>query len=105
MEFTIKTSKQKDLIDITTEIASLVSKAGVKSGLCLVYVPHATAGLLVNEFEPNIKHDFEYIFDKLFPPDNYKHDKIDDNAAARDEKATQRSSGLKPKEAKGSESS
>lgn len=82
MEFSIHTSKAKDLVDITAQVESLVSKSGVKEGICLVFVPHATAGIVVNEFEPNLKQDFEQIFEKLVPPSNYAHNQIDDNAQA-----------------------
>ena len=82
MEFTIRTSKDRDLLDVTEEVLRAASKGGVKDGVCLVYVPHATAGIIVNEFEPNIAHDFTQMFERLFPPGDYRHNMIDDNAQA-----------------------
>jgi len=82
MEFSIRTSKSRDLVDITGEVEKAVSKAGIKDGICLVHVPHATAGIIVNEFEPNIKCDYEAMFERLFPPSDYRHNMIDDNAQA-----------------------
>jgi secondary thiamine-phosphate synthase enzyme len=82
VEFTAQSSKQKELIDITEQVSSSVAKSGVREGICLIYVPHATAGIIINEFEPNIAVDFLEIFDKLFPKGNWRHNRIDDNAEA-----------------------
>ena len=82
MEFSVKTTKAKDLVDITDKVEELVSECGISEGICLVYVPHATAAIIINEFEPNIKQDFGDVFEKLFPNGNYLHNRIDDNAQA-----------------------
>ncbi len=82
MEFSVQTSRQRELADITEQVASAVAKSGVAEGICLAYVPHATAGIIINEFEPNIEADFLELFGKLFPSGNWRHNKIDDNAEA-----------------------
>jgi len=82
MEFRVMTAKRRDLVDITEQVEALVSKCGISDGICLVYVPHATAAIIINEFEPNIKQDFEDVFERLFPDGNYRHNRIDDNAQA-----------------------
>ncbi|MEM4336415.1 MAG: secondary thiamine-phosphate synthase enzyme YjbQ [Candidatus Woesearchaeota archaeon] len=81
---TIKTSKKNELIDITGIIREIVSQSGVREGICFVYVPHTTAALLINEnADPNIKEDFLMTINKIITEhDNYKHDMVDNNAAA-----------------------
>lgn len=62
IEFTISTSKQRDIIDITDEIEKRID---FNKGVCIVHVPHATAGLIINEYEPNIKQDYLTFFENL----------------------------------------
>src|SRR3989338_10054927 len=84
MEFTIKTAKQQEVININSQIEEIVSKSGVKNGICIVYTPHSSISLLINEnADPNIFDDILKTLDHLIPlHDNYKHDRIDNNAAA-----------------------
>ena len=80
-EFSIRSSQPIQLLDLTDNVAALVK--GVKEGICLVYLPHATAGIIVNEYEPNLEQDFMEFFSKLAPKSKeWKHNKIDDNAEA-----------------------
>ncbi len=69
---TIKTKKKVELIDITKEIENLLPQ---KDGICIIYVPHTTAGIIVNEgADPAVKEDILAIFDKMAPEDfSYKH--------------------------------
>ncbi|MCD6489392.1 MAG: YjbQ family protein [Thermodesulfobacterium sp.] len=69
---TIKSRKKVELIDITKEIENLLPS---KNGICVVYVPHTTAGIIVNEgADPAVKDDILDIFDKLAPENfSYKH--------------------------------
>src|SRR3989338_5407735 len=78
--FTVRTSNPREIVDITDEVSRRVSK--VREGICLVYVPHATAGLIINEYEPNIAEDYVGFFEKLVPKASWKHNIIDDNAEA-----------------------
>lgn len=65
---TIKTSAHQECIDITDDVQGLVRKSGVKEGICHVYVPHATAAIVVNEnADPNIQKDFLTHLNKIFP--------------------------------------
>jgi len=84
MEFTIKTKEQNELIEINDKVKNIVEKSGVEEGICLVYVPHASAALMINEnADPNILDDILKTLNKIIPlHDNYKHDRIDNNAAA-----------------------
>ena len=68
------------MVDITENVNNLID---VDEGLCLVYVAHATAAIVINEnYDPNICDDVLNALDKLIPEGIWKHDKIDGNAAA-----------------------
>lgn len=81
MEFSIQTRKRIELLDITEKVRSLI-EGKIKEGICLVYAPHATAAIIINEYEPLLESDFLKLFEKLVPPGNYAHNSIDDNAEA-----------------------
>jgi len=78
----IKTSNQCELLDITSEVESVVKKSGVKSGICCVFVPHTTAGITINEnADPDVARDIIMELNKIVPiKDNYLH--AEGNAAA-----------------------
>ncbi len=48
-EISVKTSKHVEFVDITSQIRKRLEKNGVSSGVCVVYVPHTTAGVTINE--------------------------------------------------------
>lgn len=82
-EFAISSSKRTELIDITKEVERIVSGTGVSNGLCVVFVPHATAAVILNENESGLVTDMETHIEKNFPAGaGYAHDQIDDNAAS-----------------------
>jgi secondary thiamine-phosphate synthase enzyme len=72
---TIKTSKRTELKRVTAEIESLVRESGYASGVCHLYVPHTTAGILINEGDdPAVARDIEATLDRLVPHHgDYKH--------------------------------
>lgn len=71
----VKTNRRTELVDITREVEQAVSESGVKSGVCHVYVPHTTAGVIINEHaDPDVASDVEGIFDRLIPHKGpYRH--------------------------------
>lgn len=81
---TISTSHKHQLIDITDEVEEIVKKSNIQKGICVLYVPHATGGITINEnADPNITKDIIKAVNKIVPEhDNYLHDAIDNNAAA-----------------------
>jgi len=83
-ELTISTTKKQQMIDITLQVKEAVMKSGVKDGVCIVYALHTTAGLFINEnADPNICEDVLNSLSNMVPNhNNYKHDAIDNNAAA-----------------------
>jgi len=83
MNFHISTSNRIELVDITREVLFEVGKSGVDDGIAMVYVPHATATLLINENERGLVSDITGAITRLIDWDRaYEHDRIDDNAAS-----------------------
>lgn len=71
----LQTRARTEIKDITREIAQAVAQAGVESGLCQLYVPHTTAGILINESDdPDVARDIGEALDRLVPGTaSYKH--------------------------------
>jgi secondary thiamine-phosphate synthase enzyme len=83
MELKVRTSKKQEVIDITPQIAEAVRTARVSEGLCCVYVPHATAAVVINENDDqNIGLDLLDALDKLIVEGVWRHDRVDSNGAA-----------------------
>lgn len=80
MEFTVETDESTCVVDVTDEVAAAVPEGA--AGACTVFVPHTTAGVVVNEPESGLLEDIEDALSRLVPDDDYEHDRIDDNAAA-----------------------
>lgn len=56
------------LIDITNEITEAISESGVLEGICVVFCPHTTAAITINEnADPDVKSDFIHGMDRFFP--------------------------------------
>jgi secondary thiamine-phosphate synthase enzyme len=70
-----KTRRRTQLLDITELVERAVGESGVGSGVCYVYVPHTTAGVMINEHaDPDVASDLEGIFDRLVPHSGpYRH--------------------------------
>jgi secondary thiamine-phosphate synthase enzyme len=71
----IKTHSQVEFLDITLQVREVVRDSGVKSGICVVYVPHTTAGIMINEHaDPDVVDDIATQLEKMVPQrGNYKH--------------------------------
>jgi secondary thiamine-phosphate synthase enzyme len=71
----IKTTSRAELIDITDKIQSIVSASKVKDGVCFLFCPHTTAGLIINEnADPSVKTDILNMLNRLIPHKaNYSH--------------------------------
>lgn len=64
----IQTSRRTELKDVTREIEASVRASAVREGICHLYVPHTTAGVIVNEgYDPDVARDMESAFDHLVP--------------------------------------
>lgn len=80
--FSVRTSSQTGFIDITSQVEEAVARSGVQEGICLVFVPHTTAGVTINEnADPAVVRDVQKELDKIVPfDDNYTH--LEGNSAA-----------------------
>lgn len=82
-EFTVRTQRKTQLIDITARVQEIVRRSGLRDALCCIYTPHATAGVIVNENDdPQVCDDLLDALAKLFPDGVWRHDRIDGNTAA-----------------------
>jgi secondary thiamine-phosphate synthase enzyme len=82
-DFHISTRQRCEFVDITNEVASVVSKAGIKEGDAIVYCPHTTAGITVNEnADPSVIHDILLTLEELIPHlrAGYRHDEGNSDA-------------------------
>ena len=83
---TFKTRSRREFVNITSDIKKLVSKSGVKEGLCLVNAMHITASVFINDNESGLHHDYEKWLEELAPHEpieHYRHnDTGEDNADA-----------------------
>jgi secondary thiamine-phosphate synthase enzyme len=81
-ELSVKTSSRVELVEITHLVQKAVAESKLKSGLCIVYVPHTTAAVTINEnADPSVKHDIIAELNKIVPfDDNYSH--LEGNSAA-----------------------
>jgi secondary thiamine-phosphate synthase enzyme len=72
----VKSSRRTELKDVTEEVKSAVRASGCNEGICHLYVPHTTAGVLMNEgYDPAVAREIEVAFDRLVPVVvNSKHD-------------------------------
>src|SRR5262245_32468842 len=82
--FEFRTSAHNEVVDITDRVAGAVRAAGLESGLCTIYTPHATAAIAINENDdPNIGADLVRALRQIvIEHDDWLHDRIDGNAAA-----------------------
>lgn len=78
------TKDRRELINITDEVETIVTKSGVKEGFCLVSAMHITAGIWVNDEEDGLKADLMELLDHLAPfGKDYRHHRIgEDNGDA-----------------------
>ena len=82
MILSVKTRERTELVDVTSEVNQLIKESGIDQGLCMVYVPHTTAAVTINESaDPSVKADMLMILNKVIPWEaNYRH--LEGNSAA-----------------------
>lgn len=82
-EFVITTNKKYEVFDISEQVNKIVNDSGTRNGMCFLYVPHATAAIIINENDdPKICDDFLDAINKMVPEGIWRHDRIDNNGAA-----------------------
>ena len=81
-EFTVRSSRQNEWLNISAEVQRVVAASGVTEGICVVFVPHTTAAVTVNEnADPDVPHDVGLALD-LISPDRREFLHSEGNSAA-----------------------
>ena len=73
--FSVETRSQTELIDVTHRVSQIVRDSGVRDGICVVFVPHTTAAVTINEnADPSVVEDILMEINKVIPfRDGYRH--------------------------------
>ena len=71
----IRTTKRAEFVDITSRVQAVVRESGVQNGVCIVYMPHTTAALTINEnADPSVCRDILTKLSEMVPEnDGYTH--------------------------------
>lgn len=75
MQLTVKTHTQTEMIDVTAQVQELLDKQGIQAGVCLLYVPHTTAAVTINECaDPSVAEDILMVLNQMVPwKAGYRH--------------------------------
>ncbi|MFQ5787768.1 MAG: secondary thiamine-phosphate synthase enzyme YjbQ [Thermodesulfobacteriota bacterium] len=75
VDFSLKTSGDTDLIDITGNVSNTLKGSGISSGVVTIFIPGSTAGVTTIEYESGAIRDFQVAVDRIAPKDiHYDHD-------------------------------
>lgn len=70
----IRTKSRLEVVDVTRQVRSLVAKSGVHEGIVNLWLGHTTAGITVNEADPDLWEDLLETLSRLVPVDaHYRH--------------------------------
>ena len=71
----VRSKSRNEFIDITEMVQEVVKAEGVMKGICFLYVPHTTAGIIINEgADPSVQRDIQNALSRLIPHEmNYFH--------------------------------
>jgi secondary thiamine-phosphate synthase enzyme len=74
-QLTVKTQSQTEMIDITRQVQKAIDAAGLQDGFCILYVPHTTAGITINESaDPSVRRDILMVLNQMVPwKADYRH--------------------------------
>jgi len=84
-QISVRTRTRQQFVDITGEVAGAISESGVSDGVAVVFTPHTTAGITINEnADPDVVHDLELVLDKVCPDmRGFRHAEGNSDAHAR----------------------
>ncbi|MDF2715464.1 MAG: hypothetical protein K0R28_2389 [Paenibacillus sp.] len=81
--FSLTTRQRDQMIDITQQVAQLVLQENFQQGIAVVYCPHTTAGIAINEnADPDVKHDVLMRLDEIYPWNHPKYRHAEGNTAS-----------------------
>jgi len=75
-EFGVRTHSRTEMIDVTSQVQGVVRDAGIREGDAIVFCPHTTAAVTINEnADPSVVHDMLMVFDEVIPRSHpgYRH--------------------------------
>jgi secondary thiamine-phosphate synthase enzyme len=76
-EFTLATQGDGEVIDVTLHAQKAIDNAGLRDGICTVFVAHSTCGVTTIEFEPGCNHDLNQVLDGIAPHDRkWRHNEL-----------------------------
>lgn len=75
VQIEVQSRNKVDFLDITEQIQSAIGKTEVEEGICFIYCPHTTAGIVLNEnWDPSVEKDLAMLLDRMVPQDlSYRH--------------------------------
>jgi secondary thiamine-phosphate synthase enzyme len=75
MVLTLRTRSRTEMVDISADVGRRVGQSGVREGLCMIYVPHTTAGVTINESaDPSVRADLLMVLNQIVPwTADYRH--------------------------------
>jgi len=75
MELKVVSKKRNEMIDITNDVQRLIDKQNIQDGFVIVYIPHTTAGITINEgADPSVQRDIIETLNRIIPESgNYLH--------------------------------
>jgi len=80
---TLSTSRRDEMIEITGKVAAAVAAQGITEGVAIVYCPHTTAGIAINEnADPDVKRDVLMRLDEVYPWEHPKYRHAEGNTAS-----------------------
>lgn len=81
--FHLRTSKRDEMIDITSQISDWVKQEKLEDGLILIYCPHTTAGIAINEnADPDVRHDVLMRLSEVYPWEHNQYRHMEGNSAS-----------------------
>jgi secondary thiamine-phosphate synthase enzyme len=74
-EIKIISKRRNEMIDITNNVQDIIENEKIKNGFAVIYVPHTTAGITINEgADPSVQEDILHTLEKIIPEnDDYHH--------------------------------
>jgi len=82
-ELTVSTHSRVEMVDITNQVAAIVDRTNIAEGHCLVFCPHTTAGVTINEHaDPDVTRDISHTLSRLVPAHDNSYHHLEGNADA-----------------------
>jgi secondary thiamine-phosphate synthase enzyme len=67
-QFEVRTRKRSEMVEITEKVRDAIRSSGIERGLCVVYCPHTTAAITINEnADPDVVHDLLLWYERAVP--------------------------------------